>query len=213
MRLLRRFTHSSIATKDFNTTTKHVASLKKSLVPRFFHPSPVYYSNGNFGSPCACSECMQDQRKPICEICTVRPTVHQSYEDSHDRKGIRSYSFVSFCEQCWQKCETARREKEEKEEQILASNKARINSMMNIMQEIHSTEQISIARAVDKLITKVRSVKNFSNSRRWFQRHLIHCLSKELQIVKIRKYMCNKQRVDAMDFKLWYFADRPYYEM
>lgn len=108
VRLLRRFTHSSIATKDSHMITKHVPFLKRSLVSRSFHSSPVDYSNCDFSSPCVCSECMQDQRKPICEICRVHPTVHQSYGDSHDRKGIRSYSFTSYCEQFWQKRDTAR---------------------------------------------------------------------------------------------------------
>jgi hypothetical protein len=79
-------------------------------------------------------------RKPICEICRVRPTVHQSYEDSRDRKGIRSYSFTSFCEQCWQKRETARRDREEKEKKILASyssvilHSLRLRIFMNVTQ-------------------------------------------------------------------------------
>jgi len=98
VRLLTRFIRNLIATKDFNTIIKHVPFLKRSLVSRFFHSSPVDHSNCDFGSPCTCSECMHDQRQPICEICRVRPTVHQSHEDSHDRKDIRSYSFTSFCE-------------------------------------------------------------------------------------------------------------------
>ena len=139
--------------------------------------------------------------------------MHQSCGYSYDRKGLGGYDFTSFCEQCWQKCEKAEREKEKKKEQILALNKARMDSMMTIVQKIHSTEQTPIARAVDKLVSEVTSVENVSNSRRWFQRHLIDHLSQELQVVKIRnKYMCNKQRVDAMDYKLWYFAKRPYYE-
>ena len=74
---------------------------------------------------------MRDQRKPICEICRVRPTVHQSYGDSRDRKGIRYYSFTSFCEQCWKEREIVRREREEKEKKILTSYKARVTSMLN----------------------------------------------------------------------------------
>jgi len=258
VRLLTRFIHNSIATKDSNTIIKYVPFLKRSLVSRSFHCSPVDHSNCDFGSPCACSECMQDRRRPICEICRVRPTVHQSYGDSHDRKGIRSYSFTSFCEQCWQERETARREREEKEKQILASYKARVASMLNNMQQIRLTEQVPIVCAVDKFMIEVKPVHNYTPSRRItarmmdevrkicsteqvsylnalekyksevrevrsvqslnrfrgkFQRRIIDDLSKELQIVKIRnKYMCNKQRVDAMDFKLWFFADRPYYE-
>ncbi len=258
VRLLRRCIHSSIATKDSNTIIKHVPFLNRSLVSRSFYSSPVDHSNCDFGSPCACSECMQDRRKPICEICRVRPTVHQSCGYSYDRKGLGGYDFTSFCEQCWQKRETARREKEEKEKQILASYKARVASMLDNVQQIRLTEQVPIVCAVDKFMTEVRPVHDYTPSGRitarmmdemrkirsteqvsyWnalekyrsevgdvrsvqslnrfrgkFQRRIIDGLSKELQIVKIRnKYMCNKLRVDAMDFKLWFFADRPYYE-
>ena len=152
MRLLRRFTHSSITTKDSNTNTKYVPFLKRSLVSRSLYSSSVDHSNCDFDSPCACSECMQDQRKPICEICRVRPTVHQSYEDSRNRKDIRFYSFTSFCEQCWQEHETVHREREEKEKQILASYKARVASMLNNVQQIRLAKQVPIVCAVDKFI-------------------------------------------------------------
>ena len=47
-----------------------------------------------------------------------------------------------------------------------------------------------------------------------FQGYLINGLSQDLQIVKIRsRYTCSKQRVDAMDFKLWFFRDQPEYEV
>jgi len=140
----------------------------------------------------------------------------------------------------------------------LASYKARVASMLDNVQRIRLTEQVPIVCAVDKFITEVKPMHNYTPSRRitarmmdevrkirsteqdsyWnalekyrsevrdvrsvqslnrfrgkFQRRIIDGLSKELQIVTIRnKYMCNKQRVDAMDFKLWFFANRPYYE-
>ncbi len=68
-------------------------------------------------------------------------------------------------------------------------------------------------REVYSEVREVRSVQSLNRLRGKFQRRIIDGFSKELQIVKIRnKYMCNKQRVDAMDFKLWFFAHRPYYE-
>ena len=256
MRLLRRFTHSSIATNYFNTVTKYVPFLKTSLVLRPFHSSRIDYSSCDFGSPCTCSDCMQDQRKPICEICSIHPTVHQSYGDSYDRKGIRSYSFTSLCEQCWQERDRARREREEKEKQISARYKATVARMLVNVQQIPLTEQVPIVCAVDKFMAEVKPIHNYTPSSRmtarmmdeprkirsteqislWhalkkyrsevsevksvqslhrfrgkFQRRIIDDLSKELQIVKIRnKYMCNKQRVDAMDFKLWFSG--PSYE-
>jgi len=152
VRLLRRLTHSSIATKDFNTNTKYVSFLKRSLVSRFFHFSSIDHSNYDFNSSCACSECMQDQRKSICEICRVCSIVHQSYEDSCDRKDIWFYSFTSFCEQCWQEHETVHREIEEKKKQILTSYKARVTSMLNNVQQIRLTKQVLIVCAVDKFM-------------------------------------------------------------
>ena len=109
---------------------------------------------------------MQDRRKPICEICKVHPTVHQSYGESHDRKGIRSYSFISFCEQCWQKRETARREREEKESQNLAFYEARVASMLDNVKQIRSTEQVPIVCAVDKFMTEVKPVHSYTPSGR-----------------------------------------------
>ena len=250
MRLLRQFTQRSIATRESNTVTKYVPFLKRSLVLRPFHSSRIDYSSCDLGSPCTCSGCMQDQRKPICEICSVHPSVHQSYGHSYDRKGIQSYSFTSLCEQCWQKRDRARREREEKEKQILVRYKARVARMLDNVQQIRLMEQVPIVCAVDKLMAEVKPIHNYTPSSRitarmmdearrirstqqiflWdalknyrsevrevgsvqslhrfrgiFQRRIIDGLSKELQIVEIRnKYMCNKRRVDAMDFKLWF---------
>ena len=188
---------------------------------------------------------MQVRRKPICEICRVHPTVHQSSEYGVDRKGLGGYSSTSLCEQCWQKREIARREREEKEKQILARYKARVARMLDNVQQIHLTEQVPIVCAVDKFIAEVKpkhdytpssrmtaktmdearkissteqiglvdalmkyrskvsevgSVKSLHRFRGKIQRQIIDGLSKELQVVNIRnKYMCNKQRVDAMD--------------
>lgn len=87
--------------------------------------------------------------------------------------------------------------------------------MMDEVRKIRSTEQISYLNALKKYkseVREVRSVQNLDRLRGKFQRRTIDDLFEELQIVKIQiKYMCNKQRVDAMDFKLWFFANRPYY--
>lgn len=88
--------------------------------------------------------------------------------------------------------------------------------MMDELRKIRSTEQGSHWNALNKYRSEVgeaRSVQSLNRFRGKFQRQIIDGLSKELQIVKIRnKYMCNKHRVDAMDFKLWFFVDRSYYE-
>lgn len=107
--LLRWIVLSLIATKNYNKVTRHVVSLKPSIVARRFHVIPLYRSNCGFGSPCNCTECREDARRPVCEVCQVLPTVNQSSELSSDRKGISSYTFTSFCEQCWEKYTGKRR--------------------------------------------------------------------------------------------------------
>ena len=86
--------------------------------------------------------------------------------------------------------------------------------MMDGAPKIRSMEQISLWDALQKHRSGVREVGSVQILHRFrgkFQRQIIDGLSKELQIVKIRnKYICNKQRVDAMDFKLWFFG--PSYE-
>ncbi|PVH82017.1 hypothetical protein DL98DRAFT_415764 [Cadophora sp. DSE1049] len=90
----------------------------------------------------------------------------------------------------------------------LVSRKKRLDGMMEYVRGIHPAEQVPIGYAVEKFLSDTRSVSNSSKRRR--QRELIDCLSQDLQIVKVRnRYMCDKRRVNAMDFKLWSFYRWP----
>lgn len=89
-------------------------------------------------------------------LCSLRGV----WLDSHGWKGIRSYSIISFWEQCWQKRETVRRERREKEKQILVSHKARVVSMLDNVQQIRLTEQVPIVCAVDKFMSEVNPKHN-----------------------------------------------------
>jgi len=102
----------------------------------------------------------------------------------------------------WEKYTGEKRKREQEIEQTLASRKKKVDEMMKYVRGLYFTEQVPIGYAVEKLISDTRP----GNSQRWHQRHLISCLSQDLQIVKVgNRYMCNKRRVDAMDFKLWSF--------
>lgn len=208
--MLRRLVVSLVATKSCRKATKHVVSWKLSVVVRFFYFYSSYRSNCDFGGPCNCTECMGIAKRPICEVCKVDPTVNQSSELYCDRKGTSSYNFTSFCEQCWEKYIKEKKKREWEKEQVLALRKKRLDKMMKDVKELHFKEQVPIRYAVERLLSDIQSVKNSSNSQRWHQRHLVDFLSQDLQIVKVRnRYMCNKQQVDAMDFKLWFFYESP----
>ncbi|PVH92775.1 hypothetical protein DM02DRAFT_542900 [Periconia macrospinosa] len=191
---------SLVATKDRSKVPKHTA--------RSFHISPSYRSNCDFGSPCDCIECREDAKSPICEICRVHPTTNQSWGLSYDRKGVSGYTFTSFCDLCWKVHLKEARKREQEKKRTLALRKNKLDKMLGFVRGLYSTEQVPIAYAVDRLLSDIRSVKYTGNSRRWYQQYLINHLSQELGIVKARnRYVCDKRRVDAMDFKQWYFYD------
>ncbi|EGZ71027.1 hypothetical protein NEUTE2DRAFT_92943 [Neurospora tetrasperma FGSC 2509] len=193
---------------------------EKSLTPRVipslnnfaqtFHTSAVCRSNCDWGRPCDCSECREMFREPICEICKINPTVHISAEWGRDRKGIASYTFTSFCKECLDKKQEEYRVREETEKKIAAANEERLHKMRaadkermdKMLEHVNSLppgEQIPIAYAVDK----VSSIWG-GNSAAWRHRAVRDDFKKELQIVKVKnRWMCDKGRVDAMDFKLW----------
>lgn len=87
---------------------------------------------------------------------------------------------------------------------------------MREVRKICLTERIPFIDAFmryDSEAEKFKSVQSHTRFRGKFQRRIIDGLFKELQIVKIRnKYMCNKHRVDAMEFKMWFFVNQPYHE-
>ncbi|KAH9204394.1 hypothetical protein DL95DRAFT_496530 [Leptodontidium sp. 2 PMI_412] len=111
--------------------------------------------------------------------------------------------------QCTECRENAQKSSCEQEiEQKPVSCKKRMDDMMEYVRGIHPAEQVPIGYAVEKFLSDTRSMSN--SSKRWHQRHLIDCLWQDLQIVKVRnRYMCDKRRVEAMDFKLWSFYRRP----
>jgi len=208
--MLRHIILTLISSKNYSQATRHVVALKPTIIARAFHVNPLYRSNCDFGSPCNCTECTENAKRSICEVCQVRPAVNQSSELSRDRKGISSYTFTSFCEQCWEKDTADKRRRGREIAQTLASRKEKTDKMMKYVRGLHSTEQVPIGYAVEKFLSDTRSLPNSCNSQRWHQRDIINCLSQDLQIVKVRnRYMCNKRRVDGMDFKLWIFYQRP----
>jgi hypothetical protein len=215
--MLRRITLSFLATKQYNHATKRVVSLhptimarhvfppRPSSIARHFHVISSQHSSCDWGSPCNCSECMRNAWRPVCDICKARPTVNQSSALASDRKGVSSYDITCFCEQCWEKYAQRKREQRLEEEQKLASRQKRVDKMLEHVRRLDAREKVPIAYAVEKIMGCTR----FSNSRQWYQRHIISSLSRDLQIVKVRnRYICNKRRVDAMDFNLWYNCER-----
>jgi hypothetical protein len=93
-----------------------------------------------------------------------------------------------------------------------------LEEMLGRMKFIRCKEQIPIRYAVDKLTEGFRSwnyerlepleVPSRASMHKTLrnEKHL-HRLDEHLFIIKVKhRYLCNKQRADAMDFKLWWCA-------
>jgi len=168
-----------------------------------------FWSNCDFGRPCDCPECRDMRRKAVCEICKVRSAEHQTSNYSYDRKGIPGYEFTSFCGQCFDMARLEWKKRADEVDRIRLARKERKEEMVLRLEELCCSEQVPIRYAVERLLEEVNSVEGWvSNSPRWYQRELVNNLSKELKILKVaNRYVCDRKRVEAMDFRLWYFWD------
>lgn len=85
-----------------------------------------------------------------------------------------NYGITSFCEHCWKKAETARKEKAKKKEQIVASYNARVASMLDKVLQIPLTfpalERVPIIYAVDKCIKEVQPEQMCKSSQKFTPR-------------------------------------------
>lgn len=173
----------------------------------------------------------------ICKVSPKLRIVSAKYGGNHFRKDMIYGTFTSLCRQCWDKYSEAeaikererRLEREQEIKEILQERKERVQELMREqaldvekvdkmlegVRRIQSTEQVPIAYALDRSMAQVESHWGFlSPSRQELHQDLRCCLyrrslSKDLQIEKVRgRYKCNKERVDAIDFNLWYSKGR-----
>jgi hypothetical protein len=228
--MLRRFGPSSITTKPRATVASYVAksffanrrpclsllaTKNYSKIPT--HIARSFYINPSDRSNCDCRACKEAVKGPICHICKVQPSTSQTHLYHSDHRG--GYRLTLFCDSCW-KAHVEEKEKAEQERrQALALRMAKAEKMLEHVRGINSTEQVYIAYAIDRFMNDIKSVSekdyrghklkdyiNLKDSRHLYRWYLFQHLSLELGIVKVgNRYRCDKGRVDAMDFKQWYF--------
>jgi len=94
-------------------------------------------------------------------------------------------------------------------ERSLAARKEKLSNFMEHIKSLPPGEQLPVDYAVQRFLSETRRPGCAQNSHRWHQQYLCRELSEELRIMKVgRRYVCDKGRVDAMDFKLWFFSWR-----
>ncbi|KAK0673605.1 hypothetical protein QBC41DRAFT_392823 [Cercophora samala] len=100
--------------------------------------------------------------------------------------------------------------KEHRQQRLLDSLVAQM--LKNIAQTPGCEEKVPIKYAVDRLMTQAHSLRTWdrrSRNPRWWHAFLREKLSDELGVTKVgSRWVCDKERVDKMDFKMWYFSHR-----
>ncbi|KAK7955051.1 urea active transporter [Apiospora saccharicola] len=89
-------------------------------------------------------------RRPVCDICRVKPTAHQSAEEVVDGEDGRYYEFTSFCEGCWETRLLREEPRNDARDQRLALHKERIDKMMEHVESPEPAEQVPLDYAVQK---------------------------------------------------------------
>jgi hypothetical protein len=231
--MLRRLCPNSITTKPRATIASYVAKsffanrrpclslfVTKNCSKIPTHIARSFYINPPDRSNCDCRACKEAVKGPICHICKVQPNTSQTYLYHSGHRG--TYRLTLFCDPCW-KAHVEKKGKAQQEwMQAVALREAKTEKMLEHVKGLDPTEQVYIAYAIDRFMNDIISVseKDYRNhklkdyirlmdsldSRHSYRRYLFRYLSLELGIVKVgNRYRCDKGRVDAMDFKQWYF--------
>ncbi|KAM7212837.1 hypothetical protein V8F06_011783 [Rhypophila decipiens] len=170
------------------------------ILTRSFHADAIYNSTCNSGDSGGASECMEINKNTICDIYKLRGTERRSLEESCDRWGPPKFR----CEPCWASyIETLSpeiRDRERKE----AAHRKKLSDHTEYLKSLPPGEQVPIQYAVEKYRSELEQT---FGSYRWHREHLCRTCSEQLGILKVRgRYVCDKARVDAMDWKLWYWS-------
>ena len=155
-----------------------------------------------FGAACHYPECSRAIPRlrgggPDCDICGAGPTVHRQPMFGMHR---------SYCARCWQ--ERCEQENHRKEETLVRETEAkrRVDNMLELVIGTETFDRVPLKYCVDKAMEQCKQTR----SRRWMRQELIYSLSMELETLQPgNRYVRSKQRVDAMDFQLWYACIKP----
>ncbi|KAM0334468.1 hypothetical protein ACHAQA_001496 [Verticillium albo-atrum] len=120
------------------------------------------------------------------------------------RRGPWAFQLRTLCDDCWKIILEKSAQKKAATFERNKARKAASDEMMEALISIDAYEAIPIRYAVEKLATS--RIARPRAPLQWHQQYLLSSrLRGPLQIEKVKnRYRCNKLRVDAMDFGIWY---------
>jgi hypothetical protein len=141
-----------------------------------------------------------------CHLCKSVPAVHMTAIGKKNRRGNGTNN-VAYCDPCWRKHHDIQKRKKGKRERRASQKPIRdptVKEMLKKVMSIEVTGSVPLLYAATKFMEQTGAHKKHHNPA-WYKWQLNTHLLEELEIVKVGKQnFCNKARVDAMDFKLWW---------
>lgn len=143
-------------------------------------------------------------------------------QDGHDKapERYRRYGVMPLCETCWQKHRVKAKKRASIKAEKLAERRRRIDQNFQHLASLPPGEQVPIRYAVDKLMSALAETKHphpgSARPERWYRTYIRQSweLEKHLRIEKVRtRWMCDKRRVDAMDFAVFFYRWDEYAEV
>lgn len=172
---------------------------------------------------------MNAVRRPFCQNCRFRPTTHQVSKliTVDNKNGVTRYKITSLCQQCWERMKkqpglSGRKRfavniKGGGRERIAQAKEptrdVREEEARKLIAHISSLppggERVPLGLAIHKFRRQIAR-KGQPRNTQWNRQTLVQNLTEALQIVKVQgtMYSCDKGRLEAFDFKLWFGMGR-----
>lgn len=167
-----------------------------------------------------------DYVNPSCQACSV-PLIPDPDLIPHWRKGeetpptadgverkpmCRHIGYVPLCEPCAEKARQRRTAARALRDEKIADRRRRLDALLDHIKAMPRGDHVPIRYAVDKLMDAVATsghpYPGSPRPERWYRTYIRHAwhLEKPLCIEKVgARWKCDKQRVDAMDFTLYFY--------
>jgi len=144
-------------------------------------------------------------KRDICEICNKNKAVQIDSNTTYtDRKGMWGYTFINYCQKCWEKkieIDKIEIQWQQKKNNIRKEKRLILQRKMEKL----NYEPIPIKEAV----IKYRKEQMIGNSDRWIRNYLISSFKNILKIEKIRnRWYCCKNRLELINFEIYNLYNR-----
>ncbi|RMJ28783.1 hypothetical protein PHISP_00330 [Aspergillus sp. HF37] len=146
----------------------------------------------------------QSAGNAICDVCHTNPTTEVIPAVTLCKRRFRASTWSSFCDTCYESYTVTRELHRREMMQEHASRKKRVEEMLERVRNTEYTQRVDMKYANAAVRYAARGTEFFRKPPKMFQKNILDHLKEELDIKRIQgMHTVAKERVDAMDWRLW----------